>query len=163
MSNSATNNSKTLRKLAVSGIFIAIYVVVIYFTQSFSYGPVQVRVVDSLYAVCYLYPFLAVPLSIASAIGNIFGGFGLPDFIGGFFAALVACYGMVLVKKHRLNEWLLALPTIVISGLMVPVWLAPLTHTSYLFLLMTISLGEIPSGILGVILVKQLKNRLPGL
>ena len=151
------------RKIAVSGLVIALYVGIIYLTQDFSFGTFQIRVVDALYALCYIYPFLTVPLAVASSLGNVIGGMGLPDIIGGFFAGLVTCWCMVMIRRLRWNEWLLAVPTIVVSALMVPVWLAPILHVNYFFLMATIGAGEIVSGILGVLLVKALRRALPPL
>ena len=57
-----------VRKLTTSGIVIALYVVILFMTQSFSFGAYQIRIVTSLYALSYLFPFLVIPLGLANFI-----------------------------------------------------------------------------------------------
>ena len=52
-----------VRKLTTSGIVIALYVVILFMTQSFSFGAYQIRIVTSLYALSYLFPFLVSLIS----------------------------------------------------------------------------------------------------
>ena len=68
-----------VRKLTTSGIVIALYVVILFMTQSFSFGAYQIRIVTSLYALSYLFPFLVIPLGLANFIANMLGGFGIID------------------------------------------------------------------------------------
>mgnify|MGYP000198131161 FL=1 len=42
-----------VRKLTTSGIVIALYVIILFMTQSFSFGAYQIRIVTSLYALSY--------------------------------------------------------------------------------------------------------------
>ena len=55
-----------VRKLTTSGIVIALYVIILFMTQSFSFGAYQIRIVTSLYALSYLFPFLVIPLGLAN-------------------------------------------------------------------------------------------------
>ena len=55
-----------VRKLTTSGIVIALYIVILFMTQSFSFGAYQIRIVTSLYALSYLFPFLVIPLGLAN-------------------------------------------------------------------------------------------------
>ena len=71
-----------VRKLTTSGIVIALYVVILFMTQSFSFGAYQIRIVTSLYALSYLFPFLVIPLGLANFIANMLGGFGIIDMVG---------------------------------------------------------------------------------
>ncbi len=43
-------NMSKVQKLTVSAMVMALYVVVLYFTQSFSFGAYQIRIVTALYA-----------------------------------------------------------------------------------------------------------------
>ena len=82
------NISKT-QKLTVSAIVIAIYVVTMFFTQSFAFGAVQVRIATTLYSLAYLCPFLVLPLGLSNIISNmVLGGLGIFDILGGF---IVGC------------------------------------------------------------------------
>ena len=53
--------SKT-QKLTISAMVMALYIVVLYFTQSFSFGAYQIRIATTLYALSYFCPFLVLPL-----------------------------------------------------------------------------------------------------
>lgn len=50
-----------VRKLTTSGIVIALYVVILFMTQSFSFGAYQIRIVTSLYALSYLFSVPGYP------------------------------------------------------------------------------------------------------
>ena len=47
-----------VQKMTFSAMVIALYVTVLYFTQSFSFGAYQIRIATALYALSYLFPFL---------------------------------------------------------------------------------------------------------
>ena len=74
-----------VRKLTTSGIVIALYVIILFMTQSFSFGAYQIRIVTSLYALSYLFPFLVIPLGLANFIANMLGGFGIIDMVAAFY------------------------------------------------------------------------------
>ena len=75
-------NMSKVQKLTVSAMVMALYVVVLYFTQSFSFGAYQIRIATALYALAYLFPFLVLPLGFANFIANfLFGGLGLLDMV----------------------------------------------------------------------------------
>ena len=70
----------TTQKLTISGLMMALYIVVLYTTQSFSFGAYQIRIATSLYAVSYLCPFLIIPMGLANMLANfLFGGLGILD------------------------------------------------------------------------------------
>ena len=82
-------NMSKVQKLTVSAMVMALYVVVLYFTQSFSFGAYQIRIATALYALAYLFPFLVLPLGFANFIANfLFGGLGLLDWFGGCFVGI---------------------------------------------------------------------------
>ena len=45
-------NMSKVQKLTVSAMVMALYVVVLYFTQSFSFGAYQIRIATALYGTC---------------------------------------------------------------------------------------------------------------
>ena len=47
-------NMSRVQKLTFSAMVIALYVTVLYFTQSFSFGAYQIRIATALYALSYL-------------------------------------------------------------------------------------------------------------
>ncbi len=148
-----------VKKLTLSAIIIAIYVVVMFYTQSFAFGQYQIRIATSLYSLSYLYPFLVVPLGLANLISNtVMGGLGPLDMAGGAIVGLATATIVYLIKRYNLSDWLIALPIIFIPGLMVPVWLSYLIHVPYPVLAVSLCIGQVVPGIIGVLLVKQLKK-----
>ena len=74
------------RKLTISAMVVALYIVVLYVTQSVSFGAYQIRIATSLYALAYAFPFLVIPMGIGNLISNfLFGGLGIFDMVGGLW------------------------------------------------------------------------------
>lgn len=154
-------NLTVTQKITISGIIMAVYIVVMYFTQSFAFGAYQIRIATSLYALSALFPFLIVPLGLSNMLSNILmGGLGLPDMVGGLAVGLITSLSIYFIKYYRLNDWFIAIPIILCPGLIVPIWLSVLVKVPYAILAVSVTVGQILPGILGVILVKQLRNRI---
>lgn len=150
---------KITKKLTVSALFIAMFIAILGATAGFSFGAIQVRVANALYALSYVYPFLVVPTGLAVVLSNlIFGGLGLPDIIGGFIVATVTTSLMVLIKKLKLPKILVVVPTLVIPPLGVPLWLSPILGIPYWTLVVSLGLGHIVPAILGYLLVKAVEK-----
>lgn len=148
-----------VKKLTVSGIVIALYVVIMFLTQSFAFGQYQVRIATSLYALAAIHPFLIFPLGVANLLSNtLMGGLGLPDMFGGFFAGIATAYLCYLIKK--INVALIAIPILLIPSLLVPTWLAYLLHVPYDILVLSIGVGQILPSIVGVLIVEYLERPL---
>ena len=60
------------QKLTIGGVCIALYLVVMFCTQSFAFGQYQVRIATALYGLSYFFPFLVVPFGIANVVSNLF-------------------------------------------------------------------------------------------
>lgn len=88
------------------------------------------------------------------------GSLGLPDMIGGFFVGILTSYAVYMIKKNNLNDWLISIPIILFPGLIVPIWLSFLLKIPYYLLAISVTVGQIIPGIVGVVLVKQLRNRI---
>jgi uncharacterized membrane protein len=150
---------KGARRLALSGIVIAIYVVVMFLTQTFSFGQYQVRVATSIYALAAIHPFLILPLGIANLLSNtLMGGLGILDMAGGFLVGIFTstlCY-----QLRKVHVSLVALPIILIPTLLVPIWLSYLLNIPYAVLAISLLVGQIVPGIVGVFLVKHLEKPL---
>lgn len=150
---------KPTKKLTVSALFIAMFIAVLGATAGFSFGAIQVRIANALYALPYVYPFLVVPTGLAVVLSNlIFGGLGLPDIIGGFLVATVTTSLMVLIKKLNLPKILVVVPTLVVPALLVPTWLSPMLGIPYWALVVSIGLGHTVPAILGYILVRVIEK-----
>ncbi|APM37748.1 QueT transporter family protein [Clostridium kluyveri] len=155
-------NKKSLskiNKIAISGIVIAIYVVVMYFTQSFAFMQFQIRIATSLYGLSAIFPFLILPMGLSNLISNtLMGGLGLPDMLGGAIVGIITSLLVYLISKYKFNDWLIALPIILIPGFGVPIWLSYLLHIKYMVLVCSLLVGQIIPAILAVFLVKQLRK-----
>jgi uncharacterized membrane protein len=150
-----------VKKITISGVVIAIYIIVMVVTQSFAFGQYQVRIATSIYGLSYLFPFLIIPMGIANLISNtLMGGLGLLDMFGGAIVGVIASTLIYLIKRFKLNEWFILLPIILVPGLLVPIWLSYLLHLPYSALAISLCIGQIIPGIVGVILVKSLKNKI---
>jgi uncharacterized membrane protein len=153
-----SSNYTYIQKLTISGIVIALYCVIMYFTQSISFGPYQVRIATSLYALAYLFPFLVLPLGIANFLSNMLGGLGPIDMIGGCFVGIVTAFLIVLIRKYKLPKGSCIIPIIIVPGTIVPIWLSLMNSLPYGLLVVSLCIGQIIPAITGVILIKVLSG-----
>ena len=154
-------NMSKVQKLTVSAMVMALYVVVLYFTQSFSFGAYQIRIATALYALAYLFPFLVLPLGFANFIANfLFGGLGLMDWFGGCFVGIIVTAIIVLIRRKGWSRWLMILPIILVPGLGVPSYLSYLLHVPYSVLATSLCIGQSVPAVCGVVLVNVLQRAL---
>jgi hypothetical protein len=151
------------KKIALSGMIIAIYAVTMYLTQSFAFGMYQIRIATSLYALSYSFPFLIIPLGLANSLSNLLGGLGLPDIAGGFIVGIVTSAAIYGIRRFRLPK-LLVVPVIILGpGLIVPVWLSPILQIPYPALVLSICIGQVLPGIAGYVMLRVLPVNRSGL
>ena len=154
-------NMSKVQKLTVSAMVMTLYVVVLYFTQSFSFGAYQIRIATALYALAYLFPFLVLPLGFANFIANfLFGGLGLLDWFGGCFVGIIVTAIIVLIRRKGWSRWLMILPIILVPGLGVPSYLSYLLHVPYSVLATSLCIGQSVPAVCGVVLVNVLQRAL---
>ena len=154
-------NMSKVQKLTVSAMVMALYVVVLYFTQSFSFGAYQIRIATALYALAYLFPFLVLPLGFANFIANfLFGGLGLLDWFGGYFVGIIVTAIIVLIRRKGWSRWLMILPIILVPGLGVSSYLSYLLHVPYSVLATSLCIGQSVPAVCGVVLVNVLQRAL---
>lgn len=152
------NMSKT-QKITFSAMIIAIYVVIMFFTQGFAFGAYQIRIATAMYALSYLFPFLVVPLGLSNFISNmVMGGMGIFDIVGGCIVGIVTSCLIVQIRRLDWNKWLMILPIILVPGLGVATWLSYLLNMPYGALALSLCIGQITPAICGVILVKALEK-----
>ena len=150
-----------VQKLTVSAMVMALYVVVLYFTQSFSFGAYQIRIATALYALAYLFPFLVLPLGFANFIANfLFGGLGLLDWFGGCFVGIIVTAIIVLIRRKGWSRWRMILPIILVPGLGVSSYLSYLLHVPYSVLATSLCIGQSVPAVCGVVLVNVLQRAL---
>lgn len=149
----------SVEKLTISGIIIALYTVIMIFTQSFAFMQHQIRIATSLYALSALFPFLILPMGLSNLLSNtLMGGLGPLDSIGGFMVGILTSAVVYLIRKHKWNDMFIALPIIFIPGLLVPIWLSYLLKVPYPVMALDLCLGQVIPGISGVLLIKALNN-----
>ena len=154
-------NMSKVQKLTVSAMVMALFVVVLYFTQSFSFGAYQIRIATALYALAYLFPFLVLSLGFANFIANfLFGGLGLLDWFGGCFVGIIVTAIIVLIRRKGWSRWLMILPIILVPGLGVPSYLSYLLHVPYSVLATSLCIGQSVPAVCGVVLVNVLQRAL---
>lgn len=152
-------NLSNVNKIAISGIVIAMYVIIMYFTQSFAFMQFQIRIATALYSLSAIFPFLIIPMGISNLISNtLIGGLGIPDMVGGALVGMITSFLVYLISKYKLNDWFIVIPIILIPGFGVPIWLSYLLHIKYIILASSLSIGQIIPAIVGVLLVKQLRK-----
>lgn len=148
-----------IQKLTISALCMALYVVVMMTTQSFAFGQYQIRIATAIYGLSAIFPFLIIPLGIANLISNtIMGGLGPLDMIGGALVGFLTCTCIVLVKKSRLPNYLIAVAITLVPGLCVPIWLSILLNIPYMILMPALVIGQITPGIVGYIATIALEN-----
>ena len=128
------NNIKinSTKRLTLSALVIALYVVIMFCTQSFAFGQFQIRIATTIYSLSYIFPFLVLPLGIANIISNtIMGGLGVLDMLGGGLVGITTSFLIVLIRKYKLNINLAAIPIIFVPGLGVATWLSYLLGIPY--------------------------------
>lgn len=152
------NLTKT-QKLTLSGAVMAIYIVVMYFTQSFAFGQYQVRIATAIYGVAYLFPFLVVPLGLSNLLANmVMGGLGVFDIVGGGLVGLMTAGSCALLGKMKRSSWLVIFPITLIPALVVSIWLSKLIGVPYAALAGSLLVGQAIAGVVGALLVRALKN-----
>ncbi len=152
-------NLNRTQKLAFSGAVMAIYIVVMYFTQSFAFGQYQVRIATAIYACAYLFPFLVVPLGLSNLLANmIMGGLGFFDIAGGGLVGLLTAGCCALLGKKRAANWAVIAPVTLIPALGVSLWLSALIGVPYWTLALSLLVGQTVAGVAGAMLVKALQR-----
>lgn len=138
---------------------IALYCVMMYFTQQFAFGAYQIRLATALYGLGYFFPFLTLPMGFANALSNmLMGGFGFFDIVGGGLAGIMTtgCAALLGRSRRKISSYLVALPVTFIPGLLVPLWLAPALSLPYSALAINLCIGQIVPGIVSILLIKSL-------
>ena len=152
-------NLTQTQKLTLSGAVMAIYIVVMYFTQSFAFGQYQVRIATAIYGVAYLFPFLVVPLGLSNLLANmVMGGLGVFDIVGGGIVGLLTAGACALLGKKKITSWAVIVPITLIPALVVSIWLSKLIGVPYVALAGSLLVGQAIAGVVGALLVKALKN-----
>lgn len=145
------------RKIAISGMVMALYIVVMYFTQSFAFGQYQVRIATAIYATAYLCPFLTLPLGLSNLLSNmLMGGLGFFDIVGGGLVGIFTAGACALIRKAKLTSLLTFFPIALIPAFGVSLWLSGILGVPYLALAISLLVGQCIAGVFGALLIQAL-------
>ena len=152
------NLSRT-QKLTISAAVMAIYIVLMYLTQSFSFGQYQVRIATAIYGTAYLFPFLVLPLGLSNLLSNmLMGGLGFFDIVGGGAVGVLTAGCCALLGRARCSEWFAAVPITLVPALGVSLWLSRILGLPYWVLAGSLLVGQAVCGVVGALLIKALKR-----
>ena len=87
------------RRIAVSAITAALYIVLTLGLSFMSYGSIQFRVSEILNLMAYIDPIYGFGVIIGCFISNIFSPLGLPDMIFGTMATAIAVFAITKTKS----------------------------------------------------------------
>lgn len=111
------DNHKEVLKITQGALIAALYVVLTLAFAPISFGPLQLRISETL-IILPMFTSAAVPgLFIGCLLANILGGAVIPDVIFGSLATLIGAW---LGYKLRANRWLVPIPEIVANTLIIP-------------------------------------------
>lgn len=148
-----------VQKMTVSAMVMALYIVILYLTQSFSFGAYQIRIATALYALSYLFPFLVFPLGLANFISNmLFGGFGIVDMIGGCIVGMTATACIVMIRRFNWKRIFIAIPIVLVPGLGVAIYLSYFLSMPYPMMAVNLCIGQLIPAVAGVALVNTLER-----
>lgn len=111
------NTTAAAQTIALGALIAAIYVVLTMIFAPISFGPIQVRIAESLTAFLMFTPAAVPGLFVGCLIANILGGAVLPDVIFGSLATLI---GAVLGRKLFDKRWLFPIPMVLSNALIIP-------------------------------------------
>lgn len=157
-------NVKNTSKIVLSGLTVAIYIAIMYVTQSFSFGQYQIRIATGLYSLAYYYPFLCLPLGFSNMVSNIFFGGDIINGLFGFCAGALTCECICMLKKVTKNKYIIVTPIALLPSLIISVWLSYKFHISYLIMFVSLLVGQTISaytfGLLILSICERFKDKL---
>ncbi len=150
--------------LTRAAMIAALYVALTYlsFALGISSGAIQFRLSEALCILPIFMPCAVIGLSVGCLIANIFTGAAIWDMIFGTLATFIGAVGARLLRSlPKKLLWLATLPTVIANAITVPLVLiyAYGAEDAYLFILLTVTLGELVcASVLGTILCLSLKK-----
>lgn len=114
------NDAFSTKKLALSAVVGAAYLVLTIAFLPISFGPVQCRISEALCVLPFYFPSTAWGLFVGCLLSNLIGGYGILDLVCGSLATLLAA---LCTAKIRI-KWLAPLPPVVWNGVVIGAMLA---------------------------------------
>lgn len=150
-----------------AAMIAAIYVVLVYVFNYWSFGVIQFRIAEALTILPYFTPAAIPGLFAGCLLANLLGGSILADIIFGSVATLIGAAGTYYAGRLK-SKWLAPIPPIAANTFIVPFVLkyGYGEGAAIPYMMFTVGLGEIiVCGILGMMLfavVSRYKNKLFG-
>jgi len=161
----------TTQFITRTALIAAIYAALTIFLAPISFGPLQVRVAESLTVLPYLFSEAVPGLWIGCMVANIYGGLGPIDIFGGSFITLLAATTTFYLRRFK-RPILAPLPPVLFNALGVSAYLQFLVSAPdislphgvkipvYLLFVVTIGIGELISCYgLGYPMLRLLQSR----
>ena len=131
------HNKSLSRRIAVSGIIAALYVVLTLGLSFISYGSIQFRLSEMLNLMAFIDPVYGAGVIVGCLIANIFSPLGLPDVIFGTIATAIAVFAITRTKSLFVASlWPIFANTIV------AVELTYIEHTPLWYNIITVWIGQ---------------------
>ena len=153
-----TDENEKTTFITQGAVIAAIYVVLVFVFDYWSFGPIQFRVAEALTILPVFTPAAVPGLFIGCLIANITGGAVIWDIVFGSLATLIGAVGTYMLRKH---PWAAPLPPILANTVIVPFVLkyAYGTEGMLWYFMLTVGPGEvIVCGVLGSLLRVALKK-----
>ena len=153
-----TDENEKTTFITQGAVIAAIYVVLVFVFDYWSFGPIQFRVAEALTILPVFTPAAVPGLFIGCLIANITGGAVIWDIVFGSLATLIGAVGTYMLRKH---PWAAPLPPILANTVIVPFVLKYEYGTEGMlwYFMLTVGLGEvIVCGVLGSLLRVALKK-----
>jgi len=148
------------QKIAFGGVIAAAYVVLTMIAAALGLasGVIQVRISEAL-TILPVYTNAAIPgLTVGCVLANLITGCAPWDVVFGSLATLIGAVGTRLLRKQPFIAWI---PPVVSNMVIIPFVLQRVygVEDSWLYLMMTVGIGEVIScGVLGLLLYQSTKN-----
>lgn len=152
--------NKKVTYMLQAAMIAAIYVVLVFVFDYWSFGPIQFRIAEALTILPFFTPAAIPGLFVGCFLANFLHGAILADVVFGSIATLIGAVGTYLLGRAGL-KWFVTAPPILANTLIVPFVLkfgygAPETVP---YMMLTVGGGEIiVCGILGTLLLVALSR-----
>ena len=130
------------KRLAVSGMIAALYVVITLLLRPISYGQIQVRVAEAL-AMLPVFGTIPIPgLFVGCLVANFLGGASGVNLIDTVFGSLTTLVAGCLTYALRRRPWAAGLPPVVLNAVVVGLTLHYTAGLPLLITMLWVGLGQ---------------------
>jgi len=120
-------------------LIAAIYVTINIIFAPISYGPIQIRLAETLSVLPFIDPAAIGGLFLGCILSNLWGGLGIVDVLGGSLCTLLAA-----ILTYRMTKPFLApLPPVIVNAIGVSLYLHLLFELPYWLTVTYIGIGQI--------------------